>query len=279
MPVRTNARATVRAAYRRRSRTAGGTWHAYVSVTGPDGAPTVAVDDDATATVQAYSVNKVAVAVAVLDTVDRGRLALDRTVEVTADLVVPGGDGVFGLDGAYPSRVTVGHALATLLTVSDDTAVRLCGLVTPAAEINDVLAAKGFPDTRVEPAADPHRFHLGTTTARQTHDLLWALAAGTLLSPASTAYLLGVLRSPIAYTDGIRRTMSSDERHRVATKAGWYADGRHEAGIVFDPAGRPALTYALFAYGQGDAGNLGATHPATHARAGLGRTFLDATTT
>ncbi|GAB3957920.1 hypothetical protein GCM10027614_74320 [Micromonospora vulcania] len=96
---------------------------------------------------------------------------------------MPGGDGIFSLDGAYPSSVTIGHVLANLLTVSDDTAVRLCGLVAPAAEINAILVAKGFPNTQVEPVANPNRFFLGTSTPRETHDLLRALVAGTLLSP------------------------------------------------------------------------------------------------
>ena len=85
--------------------------------------------------------------------------------------------------------------------------------------------------------ANPNRFFLGTSTPRETHDLLRALVAGTLLSPPRPTYLLGMLRSPVAFTDGIRRTMSSDERARIATKAGWYADARHEAGVIFDRAG------------------------------------------
>jgi hypothetical protein len=172
--------------------------------------------------------------------------------------------------------VTLGHALAALLTVSDDTAVRLCGLVAPALEINQILVAKGFPQTQVEPVANPNRFFLGTTTAQEMHDLLNALAAGSLLSAGSTQYLLNLLCSPIAYTDGIRRTMSSDERVRVATKAGWFEDGRNEAGIYFDAAGSPVLTYALFARSQAHPEDFGATHPAVQARAAMGREFMDA---
>lgn len=265
----------VRAAYRAWSRRAGGTWRACVSVAGGAG-PVIAVEEGPDEPVEAYSVNKVAVAAAVLDKIDRGLLSLDGLVEVTAAAVVPGGDGIFVLDGAYPSSVTLGHVLAALLTVSDDTAVRLCGLVVPAPEINEIMATKGFPGTRVEPAADPHRFHLGTTTARETHRLLQDLCAGALLSAPSTAYLLALLRSPIAYTDGIRRSMSSAERGRVATKAGWYADARHEAGVVFDGTGRPALTYAIFAWGQAGPDDFGATHPAVSARAAMGRAFLNA---
>ncbi|MGI5215745.1 serine hydrolase [Plantactinospora sp. CA-290183] len=262
--------------YRREMRRAGGTWYSYLSVAGADGAPLVAVQERADTVVEAYSVNKIAVATVVLDKVDKGLLKLTDRVEVSTAIVVAGGDGIFSLDGAYPSSVTLGHVLAALLTVSDDTAVRLCGSVCPAAEVNRVLVEKGFPNTQVEPVANPNRFFLGTSTARETHDLLQALVRGTLLSAASTTFLLNLLRAPIAFNDGIRRTMSSAQRGRVATKAGWFADARHEAGIMFDPAGSPVLTYVMFSDGQADADNFGSTHPAVQARAAMGPAFLNA---
>lgn len=255
---------------------AGGVWNSYITVADPAGPLLPAVEQGADDVVEAYSVNKVAVAVAVLDKVDRGLLSLTQTVEVTQAIIVAAGDGIFRLDRGYPSTVTVGHALSALLTVSDDTAVRLCGLVAPAKEINEILVAKGFPKTQVTPVANPNRFFLGKTTPRETHDLLQALVKGTLLSAASTDHLLSVLRSPIAFTDGIRRTMSSDERLRIATKAGWFNDGRNEAGIIFDKAGKPVVTYSLFAHGQADPANFGTTHPALQARAVMGRKFVDA---
>jgi beta-lactamase class A len=258
--------------YARETASAGGNWQAYVTVAGSS---EVAVSDEPDTVLEAYSVNKIAVATAVLDKVDRGLLTLDQRVDVTAAIVVPGGDGIFSLDGAYPSSVTLGHALAALLTVSDDTAVRLCGLVAPAAEINEILVAKGFTQTQVEPVANPNRFFLGRSTPRETHTLLQRLVAGTLLSPASTQVILSRLRAPIAFTDGIRREMSSNERLRIATKAGWFDSARHEAGIIFDDSGAPVLTYAIFADGQAGADDFGATHPAVAARAKMGRAFLD----
>ncbi|MDT0530904.1 serine hydrolase [Micromonospora sp. DSM 115977] len=266
----------VTTSYQGESAHAGGNWQAYVSVVDPAGPLLVPVADEPDRRIEAYSVNKIAVAVAVLDKVDRGLLTLDQRIEVTEAIVVPGGDGIFSLDGAYPSSVTLGHVLANLLTVSDDTAVRLCGSVCPAAELNEILRGKGFPNTQVQPVANPYRFFLGTSTPRETHDLLRALVAGTLLAPTSTALVLRLLRAPVAYTDGVRRVMSSAERARVATKAGWFADARHEAGVIFDKAGAPVLTYALFADGQAGADNFGATHPAVAARARMGRHFLAA---
>jgi beta-lactamase class A len=167
-----------------------------------------------------------------------------------------------------------------MLLVSDNTAVRMCGRVVPALEINEILAAKGFVKTRVEPVANPNRFFLGVTTPRETHDLLWRLANKTLLSPASCDFLLRVTRWINGYHDGVRRNMSSNERSRVATKYG--ADfntlgaSRHEAGIMFGTDGAPVLTYALFAEGLSGQDNYGATHPAVQAQAALGRVMFDA---
>ncbi|RQX20846.1 serine hydrolase, partial [Micromonospora ureilytica] len=126
------------------------------------------------------------------------------------------------------------------------------------------------------PVANPNRFYLGTTTPRDMHRMLQELVKGTLLSATSTTHLLNLLRSPIAFTDGIRRVMSSDERARVATKAGWFNNARHEAGVIFDTAGAPVLTYSIFADGQADPDNFGSTHPAVQARSVMGRQFLNA---
>jgi beta-lactamase class A len=269
----------IKKAYERETRRAAGTWNSFITVADASGALVTAVEDKADEVVQAYSVNKIAVATAVLHRIDKGEvegLTLHKRVEVTKEIIIPDGDGIFRLDSAYPSSVTLGHVLANLLSVSDDTAVRLCGEVCPAQRLNEILVEKGFPKTQVTPVANPNRFFLGKTTPRETHNLLQALVKGTLLSPESTAFILNVLRSPVAFTDGIRRTMSSDERGRIATKAGWFADGRNEAGIIFDKAGRPVLTYSMFARGQAQPNDFGATHPAVQARAAMGRKFLDA---
>ncbi|NUS72384.1 MAG: serine hydrolase [Corynebacteriales bacterium] len=265
------ARKQVAKDYKEQTKKAKGTWNSYITIADTDGTLKAAVDDKSDVVVEAYSVNKIAVAAAVLDKVDRGQLALDTRVDVTKDIVIPDGDGIFRLDGAYPSSVTLGHVLANLLTVSDDTAVRLCGSVCPAKELNEILKGKGFVHTQVEPVANPNRFFLGKTTPKETHEMLRQLAAGTLLSETSCAVILKLLRAPVAFTDGIRRTMSSDERARVATKAGWFDDGRNEAGIMFDKDGKPVLTYSIFAHGQEHADDFGSTHPAVEARAVIGR--------
>ncbi|MFC8849744.1 MULTISPECIES: serine hydrolase [unclassified Micromonospora] len=258
---------------------AGGVWHSHIAMV--DGAGTLAtvVADDADRVTHGYSVQKLAVAVAVMDKIDRGQLQLDQRLDLTADIIL-GGTGIYFLQTVWGDQVTVANFLTAMLLVSDNTAVRMCGRVVPALEINDILAAKGFTHTRVEPVANPNRFYLGVTTPRETHDLLWRLANKTILTTRSADFLLGILRWINGYHDGIRHTMSSAERSRVATKYGADFDelgaARHEAGIMFDAAGAPTLTYALFADSLGDLDNYGSTHPAVRAHAVLGRTMFDA---
>jgi beta-lactamase class A len=223
-------------------------------------------------------VQKLAVATAVMDKIDRGELSLGQKLDLQADIIL-GGTGIYFLHTVWGDDITVANFLTAMLLVSDNTAVRMCGRVVPALEINEILAAKGFVHTRVEPVANPNRFFLGVTTPREIHDLLWRLATKTLLTPASCDFLLGILRWINGYHDGIRRNMSSEERSRVATKYGQdfntLGASRHEAGVMFGADGAPALVYGLFAEGLGDLDNYGATHPAVEAHAVLGRAMFD----
>jgi beta-lactamase class A len=267
--------------YRRERERAGGDWRAYVAVAraGPVGGWEVLLDDGADRVTHGYSLQKVALAVAVLDRVDRGRLRLGTRVRLGEEHVL-GGAGLYHLQPVHGDDLTLANVLAAMLLVSDNTAVRLCGEVVPGPEINEILAGKGLTHTRVEPVPDRRRFWLGVTTARETADLLRRLAERTLLAPASCDFVLRVARATGGYCDGIRRDMSSAERARVATKAGADFDergaARHEAGLIVDRAGAPALVYAFLADALGDADDYGGTHPAVRAHAALGRALMDA---
>jgi beta-lactamase class A len=263
----------LRDVYARQKARAGGVWYSYVTRLGEP-----VIEQDAGHVVKGYSVQKLAVATAVMDKVDRGQLRLGHKLDLRADLIL-GGNGIYHLHTVWGDEITLANALTAMLLVSDNTAVRLCGQVVPALELNEILAAKGFADTRVEPVANPNRFFLGTTTPYETHDLLRRLADKTLLSAASCDFLLDILRWVNGYHDGIRRNMSSKERARVATKHG-AADNtlgaaRHEAGIMFGADAAPALVYGFFAEGLTQIDNVGATHPAVEAHAVLGRAMFD----
>lgn len=278
----TGGPARVAALYQKLKTRAGGSWHSHVAMVDAAGALAPVVDDDADFVIHGYSVQKLFVATAVLDKVDRGELSLGQKLDLPADIIL-GGSGIYHLHTVWGDDITVANFLTAMLLVSDNTAVRMCGRVVPALEINEILAAKGFTHTRVEPVTNPNRFFLGVTTPRETHDMLWRLANKTLLSPASCDFMLGVTRWVNGYHDGVRRNMSSAERSRVATKYG--ADfntlgaSRHEAGVMFGTDGAPVLTYALFAEGLSDRDNYGATHPAVQAHAVLGRAMFDSIAT
>lgn len=221
------------------------------------------------------SVQKLAVATAVLDKVDRGLLSLDQKVTLDAATILEG-SGIYFHQTVWGDQITIAGFLTAMLLVSDNTCVRLCGSVVPTVEVNEILAAKGFTYTRVEPSARPDRFFLGKTTPNEMTTLLAKLADKTLLSTKSCNFMLGIMRGLSGYHDGIRRNMSSDERSRVATKFGADDDRRHEVGIMFDAAGAPAAIYGFFADGMwDDANNYGATHPAVEAHAVLGRVLFD----
>jgi beta-lactamase class A len=269
------ARQRIRRVYRREIARAGGTWHALITLTGPDGAQIVAVDDRADEVVIAASVNKLAVACAVLDKVDRGELRLDQRLELTAEIILSG-NGIYHLQGVWDDRLTLANVLTALLAVSDNTAVRLCGLVCPGDEVNAYLAGKGFRHTRVDPLTDdPRRMFLGRTTAREAHTLVSRLVAGTMLSAATTRMMLDLMCAAVGDHDGVRRDMSSWERDRTAAKHGADEGHRHEVGAMFDADPVTGIIFSFFAELPPHASDLGGTNPLVRARAALGRCMRD----
>ena len=261
--------------YQRETAAAGGSWYSKVSVLDAGGTFQPVISDDADHVIDGASVQKLAVATAILDKVDRGLLAMDQKVTLTSDIIL-GGTGLYFLQGAYGDQITVAGFLTAMLLVSDNTAVRLCGSLCGTDETNAILAAKGFTYTRVEPGSSPNRFFLGKTTPNEMTDLLTRLVRKTLLSTRSCNFMLGIMRCINGYHDGVRRNMSSEERSRVAVKYGSDDDRRHEVGVMFNTAGAPVIVYGFFADQMfDDMNNYGSTHPAVQAHTALGRAMFD----
>lgn len=268
------AAAAIKRIWDRETAKAGGVWQGTVTLF-DGGTPVPAVDQASTSVQTAASMNKLGIALAVLDKIDRGELALDDRITLTSDIILTG-SGFYFHQTAYGDEITVANVLVAMLLVSDNTSVRLCGLVCPPAEINETLAAKGFTDTRVIPnPANPNRMWLGDTTTSESADLLHRLALGELLSPESTRFFLGVLTGLSGYHDGFRREMSSAERSRIAMKYGADDANRNESGVVLGADGSPLLVYSFMAQFEDHWDNYGATHPAVQAHAKMGRKFLD----
>lgn len=272
--VRSTAR-RIKRVFEAETEKAGGAWQGTVTLLNGTAAPVVAVDRDSTSVQTAASMNKLGIALGVLDKIDRGELALDDRVTLTEDIILTG-SGFYFHQTAYGDELTVANVLVAMLLASDNTSVRLCGLVCPPAEINEVLAAKGFTDTRVVPnPANPSRMWLGDTTTAETADFFHRLAKGELLSTGGTRFLLNVLKGLSGYHDGFRRNMSSGERSRIAMKYGADDANRNESGVVYNAAGEPALVYSFMAQFDDHWDDYGATHPAVQAHAAMGRKMLD----
>ncbi|HVQ44068.1 MAG TPA: serine hydrolase [Candidatus Saccharimonadia bacterium] len=251
-----------------------GNWHSYVTVADSTGALKPAVDDQADTPMWAYSVNKLAVAMTVMDKVDKGEVKLDQKLTLTPDIIASG-SGIYFLQTVYGDNLTVANLMTAMLLVSDNTAVRMLSQVASGTEINQTLAAKGFTATHVDPVAGSSRFFLGQTTPREMNTLLAGLANHSLVSEKSSTFVLNIMRWVNGYNDGVRRNMSSTERAQVATKYGAFEDSRHEVGIMFDAAGKPALIYAFMNDGVGDIDNYGSTNPAVEAEDVMGRQMFD----
>lgn len=265
----------LKATYDRVSGQAGGTWHSYVTAV-DGGTTTTVIEQDIDYVVQGQSVQKLAVALAVLDKVDRGELSLGQKLELEA-AYIRDGSGLYENQTVIGDDLTLSNLLVTMLQVSDNSAVRMFSRLVPGTEINQILQSKGFVHTQVEPIPESNAFYLGATTPREMHTLLTGLVNATLLSPASCQAVLQVMRwSEVGYCDGVRRVMSSDERDRVGIKYGAYEDCRHEVGIIFDANGAPVMTFCYFADDLSDVDNYGSTNPGVQAHAVLGRTMYDA---
>lgn len=261
--------------YSRETSKAGGNWYSYVTMVDANGAMQPIINQSPDHVIQGYSVNKLAVALAVLDKVDRGQVKLTQKLTLTPDIIASGSGMYFLQQGNYGDELTVANLLNTMLLISDNTAVRMLSQVAPGTEINEILARKGFVHTRVDPVPNSTRFFLGETTPREMQMLLTGVANHTLLSESSSTFMLTIMRWVNGYSDGIRHDMSSPERIQVATKYGALDDSRHEVGIMFDADGKPAIIYNFFNDGIGDIGNYGATNPAVEAEAGMGRVMFD----
>src|ERR1041384_3734302 len=101
--------------YQDRVRQAGGSW--YALITDPSG---TLVDSAADHVTEGYRVQKLAVATAVLDKVDRGELSLGQRLSLTADDIL-GGSGIYFLQGVWGDRLTLANVLTALLLGSANT--------------------------------------------------------------------------------------------------------------------------------------------------------------
>jgi beta-lactamase class A len=97
------------------------------------------------------STYKVAIATAIMDRVDRGKLSLDQMVEITPDMMMIG-DAALSDTFVHPGlQLSVANLMEIMITESDNTATdTLIGLAGGAAAVTENLRRLGITDFRVD---------------------------------------------------------------------------------------------------------------------------------
>lgn len=198
----------------------------------------------------AASINKLPVALLVLQDLRAGKLNLDQTMTWVASDRRDGG-GVYDVPGSTTSA-TLREVLFDMLNRSGNTAVRILvnyGL-DGAAAVNERWAqVPELSHTYLMPLdGDPSRFYLGNTTP---HDSLWTLQRLLRNQDSYGAFIKNALATNI-YTDtGARSQLAGNDYIVLVNKLGLLNDpdgnNRHDVGVIYNTKTHRSYGYALMA--------------------------------
>jgi beta-lactamase class A len=177
-----------------------------------------------------------------------GKLKFDTKLTLTKDDKVPG-SGILTShfsDGAtFPLR----DAIRLMIAFSDNTATNMVLDQTGIKEVNARMVEFGFKNTKVnakvwkasttsiDPAATK-QFGLGSTTARETVELLALLESGKVVSPEACKEMLAHLKTCDDKNMFARHLPAGAA---LAHKSGAVLAARTEAGIAYLKSGPVAL--------------------------------------
>jgi beta-lactamase class A len=203
---------------------------------------------DADELMPSASVIKFMILLEVYQQLAEGKLKLSDTV-VLRDADKVAGSGILTYhfsDGAtFPLR----DAVRLMIAFSDNTATNLVLDRITIDATNRRMAAWGFPNSRVNAkvyggettSIDPVRtkkYGLGSTTARETVQLLQKLHDGKCGDKAATQEMLEHLKK-CEDKEKLKRFLPADVI--VANKSGSVSDVKNDAGILYFPGGPVAI--------------------------------------
>lgn len=186
------------------------------------------------------SLIKVAVLVALLDEVEKGRIALDDPLTMIARDQV-GGSGVLQhLHGGL--QLTVEDAARLMIVISDNTATNLLLDKVPMRTVWATMDSLELPHTRIHSktflrstsvAMDSSvKYGLGVTTPDETVRLFALLHEGRAVSPRMDSLALAILR---ANEDGNKLVRWLPDGATAAHKSGDVDQSRNNCGILYGP--------------------------------------------
>jgi beta-lactamase class A len=186
------------------------------------------------------SLIKVAVLVALLDEVEKGRIALDDPLTMIARDQV-GGSGVLQhLHGGL--QLTVEDAARLMIVISDNTATNLLLDKVPMRTVWAKMDSLGLPHTRIHSktflrstsvAMDSSvKYGLGVTTPDETVRLFALLHQGRAVSPRMDSLALAILRGNEDWNKLVRWL---PDGATAAHKSGDVDQSRNDCGILYGP--------------------------------------------
>jgi beta-lactamase class A len=206
-----------------------------------------------------YSVFKLAVAVAVLDGVDKGRLHLDDVVTLQQKDLATGVQPLAKRVGPNGFKTTIRDLLFRMIVDSDGAATNfLIGKAGGPRGVQSILGAKqlkGFKIDRDEQELDTEGFHASqrhdTATPIALANLLQWLANGQLLSQASSALLLEAMTKTRTFPDRLRAGVPNGwlVAHNTGSGDTWrgVTSATNDVGILMAPDASSFVVAVLIA--------------------------------
>lgn len=195
----------------------------------------------------AASINKLPIAMLLLQDLRSGQVHLTDTLSWTA-ADVSGGYGVYDQPGA-PTSATVQQLIFDMLNHSGNTAVRILVNKTSLGGAQAVNARlRAYPQliqTRLQ-IVGPGRFYLGNTTADES---LWIMRQVQKTHDSYEQIMQNAMATNIFADFGVRSQLAGNSYITLANKVGILDDptgsgtNRHDVGIIYN-----AQTHRSFAY-------------------------------
>ena len=223
----------------------------------------------------AASVNKIPVALLILEDLRAGGLQLDQVM--TWQLSdVRAGFGTYDQPGA-PLQATLREVLHDMLNRSGNTAVRILvnGALGGSANVNARFAAKPQLSHTYLIPLDANRFFLGNSTSR---DSLWAFEQLMKKQDKYAKVMKNSLTTNIFADYGVRSQLAGNNYIVLANKIGLLDDvegnNRHDVGIVYNTKTHKSYGYSFFTTAPYNETDPSATTQADQSLKDMGRYLL-----
>lgn len=195
----------------------------------------------------AASINKVPVALLVLEELRAGRLNLDQIV-TWQESDRRGGFGIYDQPGA-PLQAPLRDVLYDMLNRSGNTVVRATvnNLLGGAVAVNARWEAEPNLSNTYLIVLDGNRFFLGNSTP---HDSMWALQQLMSDQDEYAAFMKDALTTNIFTDFGVRTQLQNTDFIVLTNKIGLLDDvegnNRHDVGIIYNTKTQKSYGYSFF---------------------------------